>query len=119
MEPTKIFIVEDEAVEALALTAVLEKLGYIVVGEALSGSECIVKVPHLRPDLIIMDIKLQGEMDGIDTAWELRSISDAPVIFVTAMSDESSLNRAKITEPYGYIVKPYNERELYTTIETS
>jgi PAS domain S-box-containing protein len=119
MEPTKIFIVEDEAVEALALTAVLEKLGYIVVGEALSGSECIEKVPHLRPDLIIMDIKLQGEMDGIDTAWDLRSISDAPVIFVTAMSDESSLNRAKITEPYGYIVKPYNERELYTTIETS
>ncbi len=119
MEPMKIFIVEDEAVEAMALAAVLEKLGYRVVGEALSGGECLEKVPLLKPDLIIMDIKLQGDMDGIDTAWELRSICDAPVIFVTAMSDESSLNRAKITEPYGYIVKPYNERELYTTIETS
>lgn len=119
MEPMKIFIVEDEAVEAMALAAVLEKLGYRVVGEALSGEECMEKVPDLKPDLIIMDIKLQGDLDGIDTAWELRSVTDAPVIFVTAMSDESSLNRAKITEPYGYIVKPYNERELYTTIETS
>ncbi len=119
MEQMKIFIVEDESIEALALAAILERLGYVIAGDAVSGEECLEKVRQLRPDLIIMDIKLKGAMDGIETAWELRKICDAPVIFITAMSDDSSLNRAKITEPYGYIVKPYNERELYTTIETS
>ncbi len=119
MERMRIFIVEDEPIEALDLRQILTRLGYDVVGDAISGRECIDKVAVLLPDLIIMDIKLEGAMDGIDTAWELRTITDAPVIFITAMSDKSSLERAKVTEPYGYIVKPYNEQELYSTIETS
>ena len=119
MEAAKIFIVEDEPIEAMDLSMVLERLGYTVSGSVMSGEECLMKVKADRPDLVIMDIKLRGEMDGIDTVWELRKILDVPVIFTTAMSDQSSLARAKLTEPYGYIVKPFNERELYTTIETS
>jgi PAS domain S-box-containing protein len=119
METAKIFIVEDEPIEAMDMALVLERLGYTVSGSAMTGEECLEKVRVGRPDLVIMDIKLRGEMDGIDTVWELRKISDVPVIFSTAMSDQSSLARAKLTEPYGYIVKPFNERELYTTIETS
>jgi PAS domain S-box-containing protein len=119
METAKIFIVEDEPIEAMDLALVLERLGYTISGSVMSGEECLVKVKADRPDLVIMDIKLRGEMDGIDTVWELRKILDVPVIFSTAMSDQSSLARAKLTEPYGYIIKPFNERELYTTIETS
>jgi PAS domain S-box-containing protein len=119
MERAKIFIVEDEPIEAMDLALIIERLGYTVSGSVMSGEECLVKVKADRPDLVIMDIKLRGEMDGIDTVWELRKILDVPVIFSTAMSDQSSLSRAKLTEPYGYIVKPFNERELYTTIETS
>ena len=115
----KIFIVEDETVEVMALMDTLKRLGYDVAGTAFSGEECLEKVPASRPDLIIMDIKLGGAMDGIDTAWELRKEWDIPVVFTTALSDSATFPRATLAEPYGYIVKPFNDYELYTTIETS
>ncbi|OHD70947.1 MAG: hypothetical protein A2W19_08250 [Spirochaetes bacterium RBG_16_49_21] len=115
----KIFIVEDEPIEALDLKHILGRLGYSVTGAAMSGEECIRQIPSDPPDLIIMDIRLRGDMDGIDAAAELRKKYDIPIIFATAFSDKTSLTRAKLTEPYGYIIKPYDERNLYTTIEMS
>jgi PAS domain S-box-containing protein len=119
MNRLRIFIVEDEPIEALDLKNMLTLLGYTISGSAMSGEECIEQISSSPSDLIIMDIKLQGTMDGIDTAAELRKKYDIPVIFATALSDKASLARAKIIEPYGYINKPYEERELYTTIEMS
>ncbi|MDY6967035.1 MAG: PAS domain S-box protein [Spirochaetota bacterium] len=119
MKDTKILIVEDEPFIAMGIEQTLRKFEYSVTDIACSGEECLNSVLVNRPDLILMDIKLSGEIDGIEAAAAIRENYDIPVIFLTALSDELSLQRAKITEPYGYIVKPINERELYFTIEIS
>ena len=92
-------------------------MGYAVVGRASSGVDAIAKAKELRPDLILMDIVMPGEKSGIDAAEEIKSEMDVPVIFVTAYADEEFIKRAKTVEPFGYIVKPYEDRELRAGIE--
>ena len=117
MSNAKIFIVEDEAIVAESLCDQLEKLGYIVTGNAPSGEEALRNIKKELPDLVLMDIMLEGEMDGVEVAQQIREFYGIPVIFLTAYSDPETLGRAKLTEPFGYLIKPYKERELLTTLE--
>ncbi|MBI5445856.1 MAG: PAS domain S-box protein [Deltaproteobacteria bacterium] len=119
MSEARILIVEDEGIEALDLQHRLASLGYPDPEISLSGEEAIQKVAEIRPALVLMDIMLHGGMDGVTTAEKIRSLFDIPVVYVTAYADEATLQRAKITEPYGYIVKPYKERELHITIDVA
>ncbi len=112
-----ILIVEDNNIVMLELKDRLEEIGYKVIDSAPSGLVAIQKAENFHPDLIMMDIRLKGEMDGIETAAEIKRELDIPVIYLTAHSDDDTLQRAKITEPYGYVIKPYEERELFSTIE--
>ncbi|UUX91754.1 response regulator [Methanoplanus endosymbiosus] len=113
----KIFVVEDEMIVAMAIKKSLKNLGYDVVGHTTRGEDAILKAGELRPDLILMDIRLKGEMDGVDAAKRIKSLYDVPVIFLTAHSDIDTMQRAIKAEPAGYLVKPFNERELHTNIE--
>ena len=117
MTQTTILIVEDEMIVAADLANKLGKLGYKVVGSADSGEESILMARELRPDLVLMDIILAGQMDGVEAAEQIRREFDLPVIFLTAHSDRATLERAKRSEPCGYILKPFEERELATQIE--
>ncbi|MFA5221040.1 MAG: response regulator [Methanoregula sp.] len=113
-----ILIVEDELIVAENLRVVLTGMGYNVPEPAGSSGEALARVYEIHPDLILMDIVLEGSpMDGIETAKKMRQYGDVPVIFVTAYSDENTLIRVKGTEPYAYILKPFNERELSAAIE--
>jgi len=113
----KILVVEDERVVARDIEKRLKKLGYIVPASVASGEEAIEKVAELRPDLVLMDIRLKGQMDGIEAAEQIRADFDIPIVYLTAYADESTLQRAKVTEPFGYIVKPFDERDLQVAIE--
>lgn len=117
MNKPRVFITEDERLVAISLQWKLNSLGYDVVGIASSGQETIEKIIETHPDLILMDIKLKGSLDGIETADQLRSKFDIPIIYLTAYDDDATLQRAKITEPFGYLLKPYQARDLRTTIE--
>jgi PAS domain S-box-containing protein len=117
MATTQILIVEDESIVAENIRRNLEHLGYSVFSVVSSGERAIKEVEVKVPDLVLMDIVLQGEMDGIETAKKIRSRFNIPVVYLSAYSDEKTLERAKITEPFGYIIKPFNERELHTNIE--
>jgi DNA-binding NarL/FixJ family response regulator len=117
MPDKKIFIVEDESIVAMALEASLKQMGYTVAGKALSGTEAIRGVGETGPDLILMDISLQGRMDGIETAAKITELYRIPVVYLTAHSDEKTLERAMQTQPHGYLIKPFRQRELYSTIE--
>jgi hypothetical protein len=117
MTNTRILIVEDESIVALDISNRLIKMGYKVLAIAASGHEAIQKAQELSPDLILMDIKLKGEMDGVEAVREIQVKLDIPAIYLTAYADEATLQRAKITGPYGYLLKPFEERELHTTIE--
>ncbi len=112
----KILLVEDESVEAIDIRRALEKMGYEVVYIASRGEEAVEKISELQPDLILMDIMIKGDISGIDVATEIKDMG-IPVIFLTAHSDESTLAKAKVTEPYGYIIKPYDVTELRHAIE--
>ncbi len=113
----RILVVEDEHIVAMDLMNRLRNLGYEVPDSASSGQEAIDKADRVRPDLVLMDIFLNGEMDGIQAAGQIRSRYNIPIIYLTAYADSNTLQRAKITEPFGYILKPFEERELLTTIE--
>jgi diguanylate cyclase (GGDEF)-like protein/PAS domain S-box-containing protein len=113
----KILIVEDESIVAQDLQMTLEDLGYSVPAIADSGELAIQKTAEIQPNLILMDIRIIGEMDGIATAQVITEQFDIPVIYMTAHSDEATLGRAKLTSPFGYIIKPFQERELRTIIE--
>ncbi len=117
MSRNKILIVEDEAVVSLDIARRLEKMGYDVIGRLASGEEALELVQEERPDLVLMDINLQGEMDGIQTATTLYKEHNLPVIYLTAYAGEGTLERAKESKPYGYILKPFKERELHAAIE--
>jgi len=112
-----ILVVEDEPIVAKVIQGMLEHLGYAVAAVAPSGEEAIKKVAETHPGLVLMDIALEGNMDGIQAAEQTRARFDIPVVYLTARSDEDTLQRAKIAEPYGYIFKPFEKRELHTTIE--
>jgi len=118
-ETIQILIVEDEYVIAANLQENLETLGYDVLGIASSATEAIATAGALRPDLVLMDIRLQGEMDGVQAADQIWTQLQIPVIYVTGHSDKSTLDRAKITCPFGYILKPVKSKELYVAIETA
>jgi two-component system, cell cycle sensor histidine kinase and response regulator CckA len=113
----KILIVEDEAIVAEDLSQKLRRLGYEVVGVTASGEASLASAREHRPDLVLMDIRLQGPMDGVEAARLLRREYDIPVFYLTAHSDSTTLQRAKLTEPFGYILKPYETRQLETQIE--
>ncbi len=117
MAQAKLLIVEDERIVAKDIAKRLTTLGYVVLAAVSSGEEAIKKAAENRPDLVLMDIKLKGKIDGIEAAEKIRANFDIPVIYLTAYADEKTLRRAKITDPFGYIVKPFDERELYAAIE--
>lgn len=117
MESARVQVVEDEGIIAMSLTRKLQKLGYIVTAAVPSSEEAVKRAEADRPDVILMDIAIQGAMDGIDTAAEITKRFDIPIIFMTAYADESLLERAKITEPYGYIVKPSTDKEIHIMIK--
>lgn len=114
---TRILIVEDEGVIALELQDRLTGLGYAVIGPVVSGLEAIECAGEEHPDVVLMDIILAGHMDGIEASEIIKNSFDIPVIFLTAHTDERTLQRAKATQPFGYILKPFNERELQVSIE--
>ncbi len=117
MQEKKILIVEDEGVVALSLQAVLTKMGYSVAGIAVTGAEAISLATAHRPDVILMDIHIKGDMDGIQTTEKINALMDVPVIFLTAYADDETVKRAIKTGSFSYLVKPYNPRELYSNIE--
>lgn len=113
----KILIVEDQLIIAMDLKQTLEGLGYGVTGIAGTAEECFKYFEQEKPDLVLMDIMLSGNVDGIYAAEVIHKDFDVPIIYLTAHSDDNSLLRANLTGPYGYIVKPIEERDLYTSIE--
>src|SRR6185503_3260654 len=117
MEKLNIFIVEDESIVAKDIQNSLTKLGYNVVGIANSGKDAIEKITQTNPDLVLMDIMIKGDLTGIDVSEKIKEKINVPVIFLTAYADEGTLAKAKITEPYGYILKPFKEIDLHSTIE--
>jgi DNA-binding LytR/AlgR family response regulator len=117
MDRLNIFIVEDESIVAKDIQHSLTKLGYNVVGIANNGNDAIEKIMELTPDLVLMDIMIKGPMTGIDVTEKIKEKLNVPVIFLTAYADEGTLSRAKVTEPYGYILKPFKEIDLHSTIE--
>jgi signal transduction histidine kinase len=117
MTAAHILIVEDESIIALDIQSSLTHAGYEVVAIATCAAEALENVAQFQPDLVLMDIRLRGEMDGVETAEKIRQNFHLPVVYLTAHADENTLNRAKITEPFGYILKPFEDRDLITTIE--
>lgn len=115
----RIFVVEDEAIVCEDIAQTLKQLGYEVAGTAQSGMEALLAVESLSPDLVLMDIKLSGRLDGIQTTAAIRKRWSIPVIYLTSHSDEATLGRAKETGPHGYLLKPFNERDLRTSIEVA
>jgi len=111
MDKVKILIVEDEAIVTMDLRYKLEFMGYSVPAEISSGQEAVDAASRLRPDVVLMDIWLGGEMDGIDAAEEIRRRFNIPVVYLTSHADEDTLRRAKTTGPSGYILKPFYDRE--------
>ncbi|AMV24267.1 Blue-light-activated protein [Gemmata sp. SH-PL17] len=115
--PTSVLIVEDERIIALGIQKRLTSMGYSIAGLAATGADAVRKATDLRPSIVLMDIRLEGDMDGIEAAARVRGQLDLPVVYLTANSDPETLRRAKITEPYGYVLKPYEDRDLQTAIE--
>jgi len=117
MAKKKILVVEDEAMVAIDIKNTLIGMKYDVPAIVFSGEEALKKVEEIQPDLILMDIVLKGEMDGIEASQKIRERFGIPVVYLTAYADSTTLKRAKITEPFGYILKPFEGRELHSTIE--
>jgi two-component system cell cycle sensor histidine kinase/response regulator CckA len=113
----RILIVEDQNIVAMDIQNRLINLNYVVTAIASSGAGAIKRAEETKPDLVLMDIMLKGDMDGIGAAQQIRARLNIPVVYLTAYADSNTLQRAKITEPFGYILKPFEERELHTTIE--
>ncbi|TDQ82433.1 PAS/PAC sensor hybrid histidine kinase [Dongia mobilis] len=113
----KVMVVEDEGVVALNLRQRLQKLGYDVAVVVSSGAAALAEIARKRPDIVLMDIHIEGEIDGIETASRIPPDMMLPVIYLTAYAEESTLDRARATRPYGYLLKPFSERELHATIK--
>jgi diguanylate cyclase (GGDEF)-like protein/PAS domain S-box-containing protein len=119
MTQALILVVEDESIVALDIQDRLESLGYEVPITVASGEKAVEQAGALRPDLVLMDIQLQGRMDGVEAADQIRQRFGIPVIYLTANADHPTVERAKVTEPFGYVIKPFEERELHTAIEVA
>ena len=118
MRTQSIYIVEDEIITAKSLAKNIKSFGYQLAGIATSGSEALAQIRKINPDLVLMDILLKkGDIDGITTAERIQSQVNVPIIYLTAHSDRETLNRAKATNPFGYILKPYSEKDLQISIE--
>ncbi len=117
MSKPSVLVVEDESIVAKDIQNSLKKLGYSVFGSSPSGEQALKLIEENQPDVVLMDIMLKGSIDGIETARQIKEKYEIPVIFLTAYADESTLNKAKITEPHGYIIKPFKEIDLHTAIE--
>ena len=117
MAKPKILVVEDENIVVMELRARLQNLDYAVVGIASSGEEAIRKTEQTHPDLVLMDIRLKGKMNGIQAAKVIRDRFATPIVYLTAFADDDTLQRAKATEPFGYLLKPFEERQLHSTLE--
>lgn len=117
MSKVSVLVVEDESIVSKDIQHSLKKLGYNVVGAAPSGEKAVELAIELKPNIILMDIMLKGEMNGIEASAEIKKSLNVPIIFLTAYADENTLSKAKITEPYAYIIKPFKEIDLHTSIE--
>lgn len=117
MPKTNVLVVEDESIVSKDIQHSLKKLGYNVVGAASTGEKAFELAQSEKPDIILMDIMLKGDINGIETASRVKEELQIPVIYLTAYADESTLEKAKVTEPYGYIIKPFKEVDLHTSIE--
>jgi CheY-like chemotaxis protein len=117
MEKVKILIVEDEPVVAMDIQASLEEMGYLVISMAASGAQAIEEAERERPDLVLMDIQLKDDMTGIEAAQYIYARFDIPIIYLTANCNSQTLEKARVAEPFGYIIKPYEDRELRANIE--
>lgn len=119
MHSAKILIVEDELIPAANIARNLKKKGYTVMKLIKSGKAALELITKDPPDLVLMDIHLQGEMDGIETVQEMMKHYKIPVIYLTAYSDQTTRERAEKTQPYGYLVKPFNIQQIYEIIEAA
>ena len=119
MDKFNVLVVEDEAIVSMDLRNALEAMGHSVPPAIRSGEEAIAAASRLHPDLVLMDIRLSGEMDGIDAAALIREQFDVPVVYLTAYADEATLERAKLTEPFGYMLKPMDPRMLQFVVEVT
>jgi CheY-like chemotaxis protein len=117
MANARIMVVEDNNIVVMELRDRLQNLGYAIAAVAPYGEEAIEKAAETRPDLVLMNIRLRGDIDGIEAAKEIRERFDIPVVYLSALTDQDTLRRAEMTEPYGYIIKPFDERQLQATIE--
>lgn len=115
----RIFIVEDDVLASEQICEFIEEAGYEVAGKADNGADALKQIRQTSPDLVLMDIRLRGAMDGIDIAGNLSASSQIPVIYLTAYSDADIVERAKLTLPYGYLLKPFTRNELKVSIEVA
>lgn len=119
MKKNSILIVEDDPITVLNLKEMLEFKGYGIVGPESDGLRAVETAVREEPDLVLMDVIIGGEIDGIDTAMRIQSRLDVPVVYLTASTDDTNLKRAQKTDPYGYLIKPVKEYDLYSAIETA
>ncbi len=117
MSKAKVLIVEDDIITSMDLKRRLLRLNYQVLGVLTRGEDVLIQIDSLNPDIVLMDIMLEGALDGIDTASQLHKNSEIPIIFLTTLVDNDTFERAKITEPFAYIIKPTLDRELQINIE--
>jgi signal transduction histidine kinase len=117
MPNPRIMVVEDERIVGLHLELMLKGFGYDVVANVANGAQALQTIEETLPDLVLMDINIEGEIDGIDTAARIPASHLIPVVYLTSYSDEATLERARATKPYGYLLKPFSERELRATIQ--
>ncbi len=117
MDKPQVMVVEDEFVIAVDIQKALERIGYDVPAIESSGEDAIKTAGEIKPDLVLMDIMLNTEMDGIKAARQICSQFNIPVVYLSAFSNKEILEEAKLTEPHGFLVKPFNEKELRSTLE--
>lgn len=117
MAKARILVVEDENIISLEIQERLKTMGHAVCGAASTGEEAIKQASDTHPDLVLMDIMLKGTVDGIEAAGHIKDVLPVPVIYLTAYADNKTLERARVTEPHGYLIKPFEDRELYAAIE--
>jgi CheY-like chemotaxis protein len=118
-QSVRVLIVEDEVLTARAIANSLANLGYAVIGFARSGEEAIELATQARPDVVLMDITLKGAMDGVSATQRIQTSLDIPVIYLTASSDAETVKRALYSNPYGYITKPFREKDLYDAVRNA